>query len=279
MFGSIAPATKALFLTEGPPTPSAASALRAAIAALPLAPRLARAQGVGSAALELAVYNFGYNGLLFIGLALDGSSATKSAFFLQGSVIITPLLAAAAGDLPPPRIWAAAALALVGVALIAAPDLGASVSAADALFVGAACCWSLVVYRVGVLAEDPTRDMVAVQAAKNLALAVLYGAWAAWDAAHGAVLWPGAGRDASAVTLLVGSALAGGTAGDVLQAEGQKGVSSGQAALLLATEPLWAAAMDWGWTGHFPLDSVSEAAGCAAVLAGAVLGSAGGEER
>ena len=70
-------------------------------------------------ALELAVFNFGTQGLLNIGLLTTESA--RSAFFTQLSVVITPILAATIGVCGSkkvsvkPRVWMACFLALFGL--------------------------------------------------------------------------------------------------------------------------------------------------------------------
>ena len=70
-------------------------------------------------ALELAVFNFGTQGLLNIGLLTTESA--RSAFFTQLSVVITPILAATIGFcsskkvMVKPRVWMACFLALFGL--------------------------------------------------------------------------------------------------------------------------------------------------------------------
>lgn len=222
MFGSIAPSVKAVFMLPGAPTASALSFARGAIISLPLLPVLLTPDASGQpkltrarvlAAAELACYTFALNALLNEGLA-EGGSATKAAFLLQGAVVFTPALCAAAGQAVAPRTWAASALALAGVALLAfevgGAGAGASVSAAalpaaldalgaapgglpaleraDVLFLGSALAWALTIVRLGAFAASAelSEGAVLIQGAKNLLLAGLYGAWLAHDVLAGA---------------------------------------------------------------------------------------------
>merc|ERR1719201_1073347 len=70
------------------------------------------------AALELAVWNLGSQGLLTAGVEL--TEATRASFLTQTSVVLTPIVARIGGERVAPMVWAACALALVGVVTLTA---------------------------------------------------------------------------------------------------------------------------------------------------------------
>jgi drug/metabolite transporter (DMT)-like permease len=180
------------------------SAARGLIAAACLAPLLwsSRAEAAAAppafwrAAAELTLYNFAFQGLL--NLAVLHTDATRAAFFFQGAIVFTPLLAAASGAVVAPATWFGAVGAAAGVALLAADGLGSGGSGAaaaaaaaaaagagglavgDVAALGAALTYSLYVYRMSEFgARGLSTDLT--QAIKCVLLAGLYAAWAGSD--------------------------------------------------------------------------------------------------
>ncbi|KAG8466701.1 hypothetical protein KFE25_008080 [Diacronema lutheri] len=266
MFGAYAPAIKEVYLQPGPPTAAALSCARGLMIALPLVPMLWERDVDGApvvnsrclrTAAELAVYSFALTTLLNLGL-VQGGSATKAAFLLQAAVIFTPCLSLAAREPVEPRTWAGAAMALVGVGLIALDEGGVGSAAAagallrlepaDLLFLGTAASWAAIIFRLGQFArsDELAAKTLHIQAAKNAMLALAFGAWLGLDLlCSGAGLsaqWPGAGSPL-VWGYVAASALFGGFLGDLLQAIGGKAMPAAEANVILTSEPLWAAAL------------------------------------
>ncbi|CAM9186898.1 unnamed protein product, partial [Phaeothamnion confervicola] len=309
LYGSLGVALRYLFMRPGPPTASSLSLIRGAIAAAVFVPFIAyherpsERQRLGTetlpvpkqwrfwlAAAELALWNFGAQGLLNVGLIT--TPASRAAFLAQSSVVITPALSLLAGQPVAGVVAISCLVALAGLLLLAlapATDAaglfsgsgGGSISSGDYFCIGGALCWSLYIARLGRFSARDDLPPVRLQYSKTVLLAGFYGVWAltdlfpiahaaysnavataaaasgaaagggvaaalmaAWSAiaAAAAAAWPGA-ADPAAWVLLVYSAVGPGVLADLLQAAGQKTVRAATANILLAAEPVWAAAL------------------------------------
>jgi drug/metabolite transporter (DMT)-like permease len=279
------------------------------------------------AAAELALWNFLSQGLLNIALLYTdamrvsfiaqariarvcaAACATATALRVrlcadaprraraQTAIVLTPLIAASQGQAVRRSTWAACAVALAGVALLASDGGGAAAGAAaaaaapalrlslgDALALGGAVTSSLYIYRISELGKRGLSNDL-TQAVKVAIIAALYCVWALVDgarlvAAGGAfvALWPG-WRSALAWGVLAYSAVVPGALADVLQARGQARVEAAEAQVLLGAEPLWTAVLGMallherlgaaGWAGAgLIVAAVLLASGAAEALVG-----------
>ena len=211
------------------------------------------------AAAELALWNFLSQGLLNI--ALLYTDAMRVSFIAQTAIVLTPLIAAAAGQAVRKTVWLGCALALAGVGLLASDGGAAATSAVagagfrlslgDGLALGGAATSSLYIYRIGELGKQGLSSDL-TQAVKVALIGALYCLWAAADGARlaaggglGAAVharWPG-WRSLLAWTVLGYSAIVPGALADVLQARGQARVGAAEAQVLLGAEPLWTAVL------------------------------------
>jgi drug/metabolite transporter (DMT)-like permease len=193
------------------------------------------------AGLELAVWNFGAQGLLNMGLLSTGSA--RASFLTQTSVVLTPIISMFAGQKVKSVVWFGCAVALGGLTLLSGGGAGAGITGGvamgDVLVLGGALCWSLYLFRLSAIGER--FDEIKLQALKTTILAVLYSAWLVWETTtSGACQWLG-WQNLTAWALLLYSALGPGTVADVLQQQGQKEVSASEANVILSLEPVFAA--------------------------------------
>jgi drug/metabolite transporter (DMT)-like permease len=219
------------------------------------------------AASELALWNFLSQGLLNI--ALLYTDAMRVSFIAQTAIVLTPLIAAAAGQAVRKTVWFGCLLALCGVGLLASDGGGTAAAAAasspgfrlslgDGLALGGAATSSLYIYRIGEMGKQGLSSDL-TQAVKVALIGALYCVWAAVDGARlissgaastwAAALWPG-WRSGLAWLVLAYSALVPGALADVLQARGQKKVSAAEAQVLLGAEPLWTAVLGMALLGE-----------------------------
>jgi drug/metabolite transporter (DMT)-like permease len=193
------------------------------------------------AGLELAVWNFGAQGLLSLGLLSTGSA--RASFLTQMSVVLTPIISLLAGQRVKRVVWFGCTIALGGLTLLSGVTGGVTGASGfamgDILVLGGACCWSFYLFRLGAIGER--FEEVKLQALKTTFLAVLYSVWMVWETkATGACQWLGWGN-LTAWALLLYSALGPGTVADVLQQQGQKEVSASETNVILSLEPVFAA--------------------------------------
>jgi len=219
-----------------------------------------------AAASELALWNFLSQGLLNV--ALLYTDAMRVSFIAQTAIVLTPLIAACAGQAVRKTVWFGCALALCGVGLLASDGGAAATSAAastgfrlslgDALALGGAATSSLYIYRIGEMSKRGLSSDL-TQAVKVAIIGALYVVWAVADGARlvssgaaatwAAALWPG-WRSGLAWAVLAYSALVPGALADVLQARGQTKVSAAEAQVLLGAEPLWTAVLGMALLGE-----------------------------
>lgn len=223
-----------------------------------------RPGSVAAAGLELGVWVFLANVSQVLGL--DATSASQAAFLNQLQTVVVPVLAAVTGvQAVSGCSWAASGIALSGVALLSLDKSNEALSTlnGDGLEVLSALFFSIYILRLGQMAKrHRAAPLVGV---KVFAQAVLSAAWVASTAmlapavddvaasyAPGGRIVPTVGVLGSewlfgevavtaavvAWTGLVVSALAG-----YLQARGQAAVKPSDAAIIFASQPLFAAAL------------------------------------
>lgn len=223
-----------------------------------------RPGSVAAAGLELGVWVFLANVSQVLGL--DATSASQAAFLNQLQTVVVPILAAVTGvQAVSGCSWAASGIALSGVALLSLDKSNEAMSTlnGDGLEVLSALFFSIYILRLGQMARrHRAAPLVGV---KVFAQAVLSAAWVASTAmlapavedvaasyAPGGRIAPTVGVLGSewlvgevavtagvvAWTGLVVSALAG-----YLQARGQAAVKPSDAAIIFASQPLFAAAL------------------------------------
>lgn len=208
------------------------------------------------AVIELAVWNLGAQGLLNIGLLSTGSA--RASFLTQMSVVLTPLISMATGQVITASVGIGCLLALLGLVLLCGGGAGGAgfafaLSSGDLLVLGAALCWSLYLFRLTQLAREFQNDELSLQAMKSIILAVLYSIWVGlslWSSSSALLgsttslvaLVGGWIQNPAAWLLLLYSAIGPGTVADVVQQLGQKQVSTAsEANIILSLEPVFAA--------------------------------------
>jgi drug/metabolite transporter (DMT)-like permease len=217
---------------------------RFAVAAAIFTPFLRLGRKLWLAAFELGV-------LLWIGFAtqtigLRYTSVNRSAFITSMHVIFVPAFAGLLGRGSRLTIWIAAAMALLGVALLShdgsPPNIG------DLWTAGCAVAWAIYITRLETFARAlPSKSLTAAHLWIVAALSALW-MWRSHEAAA-AIPWLAIaylGIAATAVTTW-------------FQLIGQRWVSAPQAAVLYTMEPVWAALFGWivlherlgaqGWAG------------------------------
>jgi len=314
LYGTLNVVLRAVYSTDGPPVASVLSFARQCLSVLVFIPifvftppSTAESDGqVGSerkadvktpgtrplwlAALELAVWNVGAQGLINAGVLF--TQAARASFLTQTSVVITPLLSALAGEKVNKQVWAGCGLALGGLFLISTSGGGGEVSmgaAADVLrgdtmVLGGALCWSMYIFRTSKIASS--YDELKFQFAKNSLMALLYGGWAAWTAvtaissaaASGvggwsealAPLWSGVASP-WVWALLAYSAIGPGSVADILQQKGQKETSASESNIILCLESVFTLLCALLFLGE--VSSLKEVAGGLLIVAAAALAS------
>ena len=232
----------------------------AGLALLPIFGRHARSPGAWRAGLELG--GLSWLGYTTQAIGMTSTSASRSAFITSLSVMLVPALAGLAGRRVARRVYAAAALALLGVGLLSwdglAPGRGELWTLACAL------TYAVYVLRLETAARSlDTRALVLTQIWGVLPFALIWSAFEARQAGAGQVQaasfaarsglplplaelaaglpahWlavPGETWLAVAYLALAATALA-----TSLQTYGQRRVGAPEAALIYTSEPVWAA--------------------------------------
>ena len=242
-----------------------------------------------SVSTELAVWNFGAQGLLTLGLLYISSA--RASFFTQTSVVMTPVVSFLAGHHVHSTLWVACICALAGLVMLSSSksdDVNDDNNAAntqqqqqqqhglfhfglgDVLCLTGALSWSLYIFR---LSHCKHYNEIHMQAAKTFVLAILYSGW--YLAAKILVsphvpLWPGHNHWL-AWLLIFYSALGPGTIADVIQQLGQSVVTAAEANIILSLEPVFTAVL-----GRFLLGEGTcwqEKVGGALILAAALIAS------
>lgn len=234
--------------------------LRFALAGLAFLPFARPGRRLWPAGLELGLWLWiGYTSQA-AGLAF--TTASRSAFITALSVVLVPVLAALAGRRPARRIWLAAGMAWAGVALLVWD--GAPPNRGDLLTLVTALSYAIYVLRLEQWAASfPARPLAAAQIWGVLPFAL---AWAAWQAGGGAgaaadlaatlelalvrVFELVAGLPAATWRSILYLALAATALTTWMQSVGQQRVRAAQAAIIFASEPIWAALFAALWLGE-----------------------------
>ncbi|MBD2634210.1 MAG: DMT family transporter [Limnothrix sp.] len=177
-------------------------------------------------------------------IALQYTTAGRSAFITALYVVLVPLLTGVAGQRLFPKVWWAAAIAALGVALLsydgAPPNIG------DLWSVGTAITWSFYIWRMEAYAA---RAQVLWLSLIQLGITTLAAALWVWGSswAISSAIW-----NPQTIPWLdlvyLGTFATAGTAW--LQAIGQRSVAAPVAAILYTLEPVWAALMAAAWLGE-----------------------------
>uniref|UniRef100_A0A7S4R0F9 EamA domain-containing protein n=1 Tax=Ditylum brightwellii TaxID=49249 RepID=A0A7S4R0F9_9STRA len=282
LYGTLNVSLRMLYALPNPPSASALSTTRgwlAAFAFLPFAPRVKQEitsdqyskqstrRALHLAALELALWNFGAQGLLNVGLLF--TDAARAAFFTQTSVVMTPLLSYFSGGDVRKSVWLGCFIALMGLIILSSSNSSdddvvedettavASSSSwfylgtGDIIVLAGAASWSMYIFRVSSLSQY--HPEVSLQAFKTIYLACMYTTWFICSAAIRYAttddndkwasvldLWRGY-NDWKAWLILFYSAAGPGTIADILQQGGQKYVSASEANVILCGEPVFTA--------------------------------------
>ena len=244
LWGSQHAVTK-LALSSGDDLAASLTALRFFVAAAATAPFFPDDAATRAAGAELGLWAF--LGFAFQTVGLETTTATRSAFLLYLNVKFVPLLEVA-GKKPLPRgTWPSAACALLGTGLLASDagglDGGPAWVVGDSWSVLAALASACFIVRLDRYANLDAAPLTAASAAATGALAAL------WLCASGGLdggAPPTAEVCGAALYLgLVPSALCG-----FLQARAQRSVPPARAAVVYATDPLWAAAFAYAALGE-----------------------------
>jgi len=173
-------------------------------------------------------------------IALQYTTAGRSAFITALYVVIVPLLMGLVGQRVAPKVWLATAIATTGVVLLsydgAPPNLG------DLWSIGTAITWSFYIWRMEAYAARADVLWLSL-----IQLAIVTIAAALWVTGAGtwAIDW---GQIPWLDLVYLGSFATAGTAW--LQAIGQRSVAAPVAAILYTLEPVWAAIMAAVWLGE-----------------------------
>lgn len=294
LYASLNVTLRGVYGLPDPPTASALSAVRGWLAVACFAPlvaaklrRKAKAKAeddsptsssssdLWKVAAELAVWNFGAQGLATVGLLYV--SAARAAFLCQLSVVITPCLSALSGSKVQSNVWWACAFALAGLVMMTqsnteddhtAPTSG-GVGLGDLFCLGGALSWSTYLFRLSSVGDR--FDEIQLQATKTFLMAFLYSAWCATDyllSEPPVAPWVG-WTNLLAWALLFYSALGPGMCADILQQKGQASTSATVSNIILSLEPAFAAVFGRVLLGE-RTDNAEKVGGCL-ILAAAVL--------
>lgn len=256
-------------------SPAALCAARFAVAAACFAPSVPAAlasAGVRTASVELGAYlAVGY---LAQAWGLLHTTASHGAFAAAFTVLAVPFIDAAAGKKAvPPSTWAAAAVAVAGVALLTS-DGGAPPSVGDAACVASAVVFGLHKWRSEAL-TDAHRDATAALVGGQLAVLAAASAVAAAPDAAASVAGGAPLADLAALPWIPLAYMGAVTTAAcvALEAEALKSVSASVAALLYSAEPVYGAViaslvLGEGWTAR-------GVAGAALVLSASLAGQVG----
>lgn len=260
--------------------PLAFSAGRFTLAAAAFSPLLARVDAPTRASgLELGI--LAAAGYAAQAWALTATSASHTAFLSSATVLLVPLIAGFMGRPIPLRTWGATAVAMLGIAALELGSAGASDSAfvGDLAALASAALFAVQLirteYHVGRLGTNGAPTLIAAQLAT---LAACFGCAALldWKVSGGVFQWDAESLKGLPYGEWVFTGLIS-TAGTLwLELEAFRDVSSTDAALVYASEPVWGALTAYlllgeRWEG-------STWVGAALILAGSVYGQTPGEE-
>jgi len=287
LYGTLNVSLRLVYATNDPPSASAMSSVRGWLAAICFVPFLlqqksrvvastttsnteAGTQSVPQrplwmVALELALLNFGSQAMINVSLLFITSA--RAAFLTETSVVMTPLISAAAGYSVRWTVWVACFSAMIGVVILSNTKDGyLNFSAGDLLVLAGAMSWSAYIFR---LSQCGSYNEVDLQFWKTVILASLYTVWFLISQWHSEVsLWAGYGN-VVAWLLLFYSALGPGAIGDVLQQKAQASIAAAEANVILATEPIFTSIL--GFVLLAEAVTLNEFMGGSFIIAAAVL--------
>jgi drug/metabolite transporter (DMT)-like permease len=163
---------------------------------------------------------------------LAHTAASVSGFLTGLYVVLTPLLSAVIlRTRIPPAVWAASVLATVGLGVLSLQ--GFAIGYGELLTVASAVVYALHIVALGRMSEPGTALQLSV--VQMATIAVVCGL----AAAPGGIQLPGSGTDWAIVIYL---ALIAGALTMLLQTWAQARVEASRAAVIMAMEPVWAAA-------------------------------------
>jgi drug/metabolite transporter (DMT)-like permease len=226
-------------------------------------------------ALELAVFNFGTQGLQ--NLSLLTTESARVAFFVQLSVVITPVISACMGHNVHPKVWLACLVAVLGLSVLSNTGVhknngfAMKLTTGDLYSLGSAVCWSFYIYRMSEWGEH--FDETSTQFHKNIILASMYAVWmfvSMITAEDDASLWEG-WKDPISWSLLFYSALGPCTIADIIQQRAQSSVPAAESNVILSLEPVFTAILGLILMGE--LLSWKEVIGGGLIVAASVLAS------
>jgi drug/metabolite transporter (DMT)-like permease len=171
---------------------------------------------------------------------LAHTAASVSGFLTGLYVVLTPLLSAMIlRTRIPPAVWAASVLATVGLGVLSLQ--GFAIGYGELLTVASAVVYALHIVALGRMSEPGTALQLSV--VQMATIAVVCGV----AAAPGGIQLPASGIDWAIVIYL---ALIAGALTMVLQTWAQARVEASRAAVIMAMEPVWAAAFAVAFGGE-----------------------------
>jgi drug/metabolite transporter (DMT)-like permease len=171
---------------------------------------------------------------------LAHTAASVSGFLTGLYVVLTPLLSAMIlRTRIPPAVWAASVLATVGLGVLSLQ--GFAIGYGELLTVASAVVYALHIVALGRMSEPGTALQLSV--VQMATIAVVCGV----AAAPGGIQLPASGIDWAIVIYL---ALSAGALTMVLQTWAQARVEASRAAVIMAMEPVWAAAFAVAFGGE-----------------------------
>ena len=171
---------------------------------------------------------------------LAHTAASVSGFLTGLYVVLTPLLSAMIlRTRIPPAVWAASVLATVGLGVLSLQ--GFAIGYGELLTVASAVVYALHIIALGRMSEPGTALQLSV--VQMATIAVVCGI----AAAPGGIQLPASGIDWAIVIYL---ALIAGALTMVLQTWAQARVEASRAAVIMAMEPVWAAAFAVAFGGE-----------------------------
>jgi len=258
LYGTLNVTLRLVYALPDPPSASALSCTRGWLAALCFVPILqvhkhheqvvihtTPPRPLWKVGVELAVWNFGAQGLLALGL-LSVESA-RASFFTQTSVVMTPVVSRIAGHPVHANAWIACVIALAGLFVLSDNNGFGHFGVGDILCLAGALSWSLYIFR---LSSCQAYDEIQLQAVKTFALAILYSIWFGAAAIQSNVpLWLGY-ASVTAWALLLYSAAFPGSIADIIQQKGQSVVSAAEGNVILSMEPVFTALLGLALLGE-----------------------------
>ncbi|KAL4855369.1 hypothetical protein ACK3TF_004102 [Chlorella vulgaris] len=285
LWGSYGPALRMAYTLPGPPSPAAVTAITAAlelvllltiwlagrgrgkarVAALPGAlpaakdPRLwLGLPAAVLAGLEIGLYNAAATFCEVAALSL--TTAVRSTFLLQASLLFTPILSTFAGIVVGGPVWMGSMLALAGTAIITRDDSGSAVAAAgasssvgglaagDAVALLSALCYSFATVRLPVWVVRHRVRPLHLAIGKSAFLLVVGLVAAALQLANSGqsllALWPG-WQQPRGWAIMLYAALGPGALASVLHVKGQGLIAPTPARVIFASSPLFSAVISY----------------------------------